>query len=239
MSKEVKRWLVRITLVIVALGSYFLIPGLKQEINIAATILANADIKGMQEYLRGFGIWGPIVSMFLMVLQALAAPLPAFVITFANAWIWGWAWGALISWIGAMIAAVICFYLAKWFGRPAITKMVGGKPLAMTDKFFTRYGKYAVLIARLVPVVSFDLISYAAGLTTMTFWQFVWATGLGQLPATIVYSFLGENITSSAKFGFFIFTAVASLLILSLVIKNRMEKRLLEEGDSNPIEEVR
>lgn len=233
MRKSVKRWAVRLTFIASLTAAYLLVPGLQLQVNQAASILARADINGMKDYLGGFGIWGPVVSMCLMVLQALAAPLPAFVITFANAWIWGWAWGALISWTGAMIAAVICFYLARWFGRPLVERMVGVKALDISDKFFARYGKYTVLIARLIPVVSFDLISYAAGLTNMTFWQFFWATGLGQLPATIVYSILGENITGGAKFGIWVFAGVVSLLIVSILIKKRLKNRLLEEGKAD------
>ncbi len=233
MNQTTKKWLFRISTLAVLVLAYFLVPGLKDQVNRAAGILARADIKGMKQYLAGFGIWGPIVSMALMVLQALAAPLPAFVITFANAWIWGWAWGALISWSGAMIGAVICFYLARWFGRPLVERMVGKKALEISDRFFNRYGRYAVLIARLIPVISFDLISYAGGLTNMSLWQFFWTTGLGQLPATIVYSILGENITSGAKYRLWVFCGVASLLVLSLIIKKKLEGRLVEEGDQN------
>ncbi len=221
--------------ILVMVMAYLFIPAVQNEIKTATKILANADIKGMKEYLAGFGIWGPIVSMGLMILQALAAPLPAFVITFANAWIWGWAFGAVISWTGAMIGATICFYLAKWFGRPLVEKMVGGKTLELTDKFFDRYGKYTVIIARLIPVVPFDPISYAAGLTNMSLRSFLIATGVGQLPATIVYSYLGENISSGAKYGFMVFSAVLALLILSMILKKRMENRLLTEGESSEL----
>lgn len=231
MQGTLKKWFFRLSIITVLILMYFFVPGVKNQVSQAAGILARADIRGMKDYLGSFGVWGPIVSMALMVLQALAAPLPAFVITFANAWIWGWAWGALISWTGAMIGAVICFYLAKLFGRPLVERMVGVKPLSMSDKFFERYGKYAVLIARLIPVISFDLISYAAGLTSMTLWEFFWATGVGQLPATIVYSFLGENITNGVKYGFWVFSGVASLLVLSWAVKKRLESRLLEDGE--------
>ena len=233
MNPSLKKWFYRLVLVAALLGVYFLIPGLKKEVDAAAGILARADIRGMRDYLVNFGIWGPVISMGLMILQALALPLPAFVITFANAWIWGWFWGAVISWTGAMIAALICFYLARWFGRPLVERMVGARALGMTDRFFGRYGKYAVLIARLIPVVSFDLISYAGGLTNMRLWQFLWATGLGQLPATIIYSILGQNMTRGAKYGLWVFSGVVSLLILSLLVKKKMEGRLLEEGDTH------
>ena len=233
MSVTLKKWLIRLGILVACIAIYYLIPGFKSEVNKAAMLLAKADIKGMKEYLLGFGLWGPIVSMLLMVLQALAAPLPAFVITFTNAWIWGWAWGALISWSGAMIGAVICFYLAKWFGRPLVEKLVGNTSLEISDRFFNRYGRYGVLITRLIPVISFDLISYAAGLTNMGLWEFFWATGIGQLPATIVYSILGQNITSGAKYGLWVFAGFAVLLVLSLVIKKRMEENLAQQGDAN------
>ena len=47
--------------------------------------------------------------------------------------------------------------------------------------------------------MSFDLVSYAAGLTSMGFWGFFWATGLGQLPATLVYSYVGGNAPPAAR----------------------------------------
>ncbi len=56
------------------------------------------------------------------------------------------------------------------------------------DEFFDKYGKYTILVCRLLPFMSFDIVSYAAGLTSMKFMPFFIATGLGQLPATIVYS---------------------------------------------------
>lgn len=55
------------------------------------------------------------------------------------------------------------------------------------------------MIARLLPFISFDLVSYGAGLTSMKFIPFFVATGIGQLPATIVYSYVGGMLTGGAK----------------------------------------
>lgn len=207
-------------------GLYFLVPSFSQKVNTAVSILSQADIKGMRIFLKGFGVWGPLVSMALMVLQALVAPLPAFVITFANAWIFGWVWGAVYSWTGAMIGAAVCFWIAKVYGRPVVEKFVGKTSLEQTDRFFKTYGRYSVIIARLIPVVPFDIISYAAGLTTMGFWEFFWATGLGQLPATIIYSWVGENMSPTAKYAFWAFSGFMVLLFGSLAVKKRLQARL-------------
>lgn len=212
-------------------GVYFLVPSFAHQVNTAAGIMSLADIKGMRIFIKGFGVWAPVVSMGLMVLQALAAPLPAFVITFANAWIFGWVMGAVYSWAGAMVGASICYFIAKAYGRPLVEKLVGKKSLEMTDRFFESYGRYSVIIARLIPVVPFDIISYAAGLTTLGFWEFFWATGLGQLPATIIYSWLGENISPTGKYIFWAVCGFLVLLMFSLAIKKSLQAKLA--GESN------
>jgi len=161
-----------------------------------------------------------------MVLQSIAAPLPAFVITFANGLLFGAFWGAVLSWSSAMVGAAVCYFIAKALGRPVVERIVGARSLKVADGFFDRYGRYAVLIARLVPVISFDLVSYAAGITSIGFVEFMIATGIGQLPATVVYSVLGENMASSASFGLIAFGAVAALLVLALAVKTGLERRL-------------
>lgn len=55
------------------------------------------------------------------------------------------------------------------------------------------------MVARLLPFIPFDAVSYAAGLTSMDFWPFFLATGIGQLPATIVYSYAGGSLTGGAQ----------------------------------------
>jgi uncharacterized membrane protein YdjX (TVP38/TMEM64 family) len=168
-------------------------------------------VDSVRSYVLSFGILAPIVSFFLMVLQSIIAPLPAFIITFANAGIFGWIKGAILSWSSAMAGAVLCFYIARFLGRDAVEKLTSKTAIEKVDEFFKNYGKYAILIARLLPFISFDIVSYAAGLTSMGFWPFFIATGLGQLPATIIYSYIGGMLTGTVK------TLVIGLLFLFAV----------------------
>jgi len=204
---------------------YLVVPSFKEGLNEAVRLLASGDIVRLKEYLLSFGVWAPVVSGLLMVLQSIVAPLPAFVITFANGLLFGALWGAVLSWSSAMVGAIICYYIARSLGRPVVERIVGKRSLAMADRFFERYGRYAVLIARLIPVVSFDVVSYAAGVTSIGPVEFLIATGIGQAPATVLYSILGQNI-GSAELGLWIFGAVVSLLVFGWAVKSRVEKRL-------------
>lgn len=198
--------------------AYLAVPPVRGAVEEVVRLLTVGDIHaaitGFRAYLLRFGAWAPAVSAALMVFQSVAAPLPAFIVTFANGLLFGWAWGALLSWSSAMLGAALCFGIARALGRPVVEKVVGGtKALESSDLFFRRYGSRAILIARLLPFVSFDVISYGAGLTTTSLPRFLVATGIGQLPATLLYSYLGENLTGSARVLFWVFSITAVVLV--------------------------
>ncbi|MEH7115640.1 TVP38/TMEM64 family protein [Neobacillus niacini] len=188
------------------------------------TFLKNADVEGLRDYLLSFGPFAAIFSALLMVFQSVIAPLPAFVITFANGLMFGWFLGMLLSWSSAMLGAILCFYMAKFLGRPIVEKFVSKKALGWWDQFFDKYGKHSVFLARLLPIISFDLVSYAAGTTSISFWSFFWATGLGQLPATILYSYLGQNATGMVQVLFYLFTIVIALAVIGMLVRPQINK---------------
>ncbi len=228
---RIKQAVAATVVIILFIFAYFLLPGFQTFVAEGTRILSRADVAKLKEYLLSFGAWAPLVSGTLMVFQSVIAPLPAFVITFTNGLLFGAWWGTLLSWSSAMVGAAVCFYISKIYGRPVVEKLVGKKSLQYTDKFFDRYGEHAILIARLLPIVSFDVISYAAGLTSMRFWPFFIATGIGQLPATIVYSYLGEQLTGTVKIVFWVFVAVVVLLVMGAALKTCFEKKLMVEGE--------
>ncbi len=179
------------------------------------------DIETARAYIASYGVLAPVVSAILMIFQSVIAPLPAFLITFANGLLFGVWWGTVLSWCSAMIGAALCFFIARGLGRPVVAKLLNEAAVNTSDQFFQRYGKHAVLIARLVPIISFDVISYGAGLTSMQFWGFAIATGIGQLPATLLYSYLGDRATGSIKILLWVFGIVIAVSITIGLVKRR------------------
>ena len=180
-------------------GAYLALPPVRAAVDGGVRALAAGGpdaVRALRGFILGFGAWAPAVSFALMILQAVVAPLPAIVLTLANGFLFGWAWGALLSWSSAVAGAALCFWMGRALGRPAVERLLGdAAALERTDRFFARHGRWAVLLARLLPFVPFDPVSYAAGLTAIGFWPFLLATGVGQLPATLVYSRLGQGLS--------------------------------------------
>ena len=227
-NKSLTHKIILLAIFIICLLSYFFIPSINNIINKIIKMFAGGDFTVVKEFVASYGIYAAIVSFLLMILQSIVAPLPAFLLTFANANLFGWWQGAILSWSSAMAGASICFYIARILGRDVAEKLTSKAGMENIDKFFENHGKMSVLIARLLPFISFDIVSYAAGLTSMSFLSFFIATGIGQLPATIVYSYVGGFLTGGAKImvtGLLILFGLSFLIILARQIYLEKSKR--------------
>ena len=229
--KKRRNWIKRILLLAViaaVIGAWALIPSVKQGVNEVLFMFASGDFTAVREFVASYGGYAALISFLLMVFQSVAAPLPAFLLTFANASLFGWWRGAILSWTSAMAGAAVCFVIARVLGRDAAERLTSRTGLRQIDTFFEKYGKNTVLICRLLPFMSFDTVSYAAGLTSMSFGAFFIATGIGQLPATLVYSYVGGMLTGGAKLfvtGLFILFALSALIVLARNIYTDRQKR--------------
>lgn len=208
---------------------YFLVPSVNAYVNQVASVLGSANVDTVVAFIRSYGAYAMAFSFALMVFQSVIAPLPAFLITFANAAIFGWWQGAILSWSSSMAGAALCFYLARALGRDTVEKYAGKGALASVEGYFEKYGSRTILVCRLLPFVSFDAISYFAGLTPIKFWPFFIATGVGQLPATIIYSYVGGMLTGGVKYFVTALLCIFSLGILVMIVRRiymeRQEKK--------------
>lgn len=214
--------------ILVLVAVYFLVPAVHEWVGSVFAMFATGDFSAASEFMAQYGPAAAVVSFLLMVFQSVIAPLPAFLITIANANLFGWWQGAILSWASAMVGAALCFWIARVVGREAVEKFAGKNGIRQMEEFFQRHGTQSVLIARLLPFVSFDWVSYFAGLTSMRFWSFFLATGLGQLPATIVYSYVGGMLTGGAKLlmtGLLILFALAILVIVVRQVYTETQKK--------------
>ena len=156
---------------------------------------SDLSVEVFVETIRSWGMWGVLGSVALMMVHSFV-PFPAELLACANGMIYGPLWGTVITWTGAMLGAAIAFGLARKLGRPFVERMVARRNWEVLDDWTAVNGWQVVLISRFIPVIAFNLINYAAGLTRLTWWQFIWTTGLGILPLTVLMVVMGDNIES-------------------------------------------
>ena len=157
----------------------------------------NLSTDAFAQFMHDAGGWGVAASIGLMVIHSFI-PFPAEFVAFDNGLVYGPVWGSVITWVGAMLGAVAGFGVARWFGRPFVESIVPGRHRARLDRWSSRSGWQAVLVSRFLPVISFNLVNCASGLTTVSLLAFTLAAGLGILPVTIVMVMLGHNMSAAS-----------------------------------------
>ena len=141
--------------------------------------------------IESFQAGGLLFLFGMMIIQALAIPIPSELVLIAGGLAFAFPFGWLIGALGSIVAALLSFYISRKGGRSLAIKLVGESGIRFADNWFNRWGAWAVLLGRFAPFIPFDAISYSAGLTTMKLKNFMVPTVIGTLPRTLFYTSLG------------------------------------------------
>jgi uncharacterized membrane protein YdjX (TVP38/TMEM64 family) len=143
------------------------------------------------------GIFGILLFILIMALQGLLVPIPSEIVLLATGMIWGLVGGGIMGVIGSMAAAILCFYVSKKGGRPLAEKLVGKGAINMADHFIHKYGMGAIIVARFLPFIAFDPISYASGIVDLDIKKYSFGSFIGSIPRAFFYSWLGSFLIAS------------------------------------------
>jgi len=179
------------------------------------------DLPGVRQWAAGLGWWAPAVTGILMIVQAIAAPIPAVLVTAANSFLFGPFWGGLYSILTANIAASVCYGIGRGYGKLVVDSLVSGATVEKYESFFQKHGTLTVLVSRLIPIVPFDPISYIAGMVRMPFGKFFWATMIGQFPAGMAYSYLVQTADQPSLFVIYMICFVVALTLVGIAMKRQ------------------
>lgn len=184
---------------------------------VAAILLAMfIDVPSVSELRRDYAGTGMLGALgFALVYAALSLlPLPAEVFTLAAGAVFGLTRGLPIVVVGASIGAIAAFFLGRLLGRDAVQHFTGAR-LQTLDRYLTRRGFWAVLAARLVPIVPFTALNYVCGFTAVRLSSYLLATVIGILPGTTAYVAVGAYGNKPGSLPFL--AAIGALVLLSVI----------------------
>lgn len=149
------------------------------------------DPERLTAWLDSLGpVLAPLALIGAMTLAVVVSPIPSAPLDAAAGVAFGPWLGTLYASAGALLGSLIAFRIARALGRELVERLLRGHISfcqTCSDHLLFR----VVLVARLLPFLSFDVISYGAGLTKMSARRFAVATWLGMLPLTFAYVSLG------------------------------------------------
>ena len=188
---------------------------------------------------------GYLGIVLLMGIESACIPLPSEVIMPFSGYLvsvgrFDLVWVAVAGAFGCNVGSAVAYYVGAWGGRPLIEKygryvLVTRHDLELADRFFARFGNWAVFIARLLPVIR-TFIAFPAGVARMNFLRFNVYTFLGSLPWCFVLAYaglkLGERWTILRQYFHRFDTAIGIVVVAGAVwfIRNRWKNRLRVAG---------
>ncbi len=194
-------------------------------------------ILSLREWIKSLGSWGPLVFILLYAVATVAA-LPGFVLTVMAGALFGLVKGTIIVSIASTLGASLAFLVGRYFARSSIEQWLGGSDrFRRLDDMTARQGHVIVAITRLVPLFPFNFLNYAFGLTSVSFWTYVFWSWLCMLPATVLYVAGTDAVMTAIAEKRVPWAAVAAALaiivILTLVVRKAKNALAGEPAEAN------
>jgi uncharacterized membrane protein YdjX (TVP38/TMEM64 family) len=183
-----KRWGILITLIAIAVIA-FLIGG-------RPLIEFLADQARVRAWIAGFGPWGPLVLIGMIIVQTVLSVSPVSLLAVAGAYLFGFWGGVLYAFVGLGIGSSLDMLLGRRFGRPLVDKLIDPKSMATFDRFTRQRGPIFFLVIFVLPWVPDDLACYAIGFSQLSLKLMMPIAWFGRMPSVIVQCWLAAYATS-------------------------------------------
>lgn len=204
MAMQTADWRFRAVVLLALTGLMVVLWVVLREMGMPASLSTTA----LSMWLEGLGPWAPGLLMAMMILAVVIGPIPTLPISATSGLAFGVVGGTAVAATGALIGAMIAFWASRLLGRDVVCRYLADNPLFGSEKS-QKLLFWIVLVTRLVPLFSFALVSYAAGVTAISAWRFAVASLIGMLPMTVVFAGLGHTLEVHP-----VLTVVAAVMLL-------------------------
>lgn len=159
-------------------------------------------------------VYGPIGLFTALIVSSVLSPIPNEVFLAFAGMTMNPLSVAFFGALGSTVGAVICFYIARLGGQPLVKRFVKESTLAPVNQWFSKWGSWAILLGRIVPLVPFDAVSYLSGLAKTKVTRFAGLTFIGAVPRCLLYAYIGELIAEYNLPALILLAIIATAILL-------------------------
>jgi uncharacterized membrane protein YdjX (TVP38/TMEM64 family) len=190
-----KRILITISLVLLvsyAVWSY--LTGGIVDLLLEPGIPSELRLTRIQRYFEAWGRAGPLAYMLVVTIEVVLAPIPGTLLYLPGGVVFGWLVGGTMSLAGNVLGAGIACLITRTLGGSYVESFIERNALKKYESIIERRGLWFVLLLRVNPLTSSDLVSYAAGLTRLPVWKVMTGTLLGMAPLCFIQAYFAQKI---------------------------------------------
>lgn len=181
-----------------------------REAVVAAIHGDNAEVRHQIDRL---GAAGPLLILGLTLIHAVIF-YPAEIVDAAAGFAFGFLPALALMMAGWVVSGLLCFAVGHRVARPLLDRWLGAERFERIEAMIERGGPSLLLAMRLIPILPFSIVSYAAGAARVPTWRFVWTTAVGYLPITVLAVYFGTRLEGLSLTDPLVFASAAALLAL-------------------------
>jgi len=189
----------------------------------AAAAAIRGDSAEVRESVDRLGVAGPLLILALTLIHSFVF-YPAEIIDAAAGFLYGFFPALALAMAGWILSGLICFAIGRSLARPLLDRWFGEERFERIEATIERGGATLLLAMRLIPILPFSLVSYAAGAARVPAWRFVWTTAVGYLPITALAVYFGTRLEGLSLTDPLVLGSAAALLVL-LFAGHRIARR--------------
>ena len=159
----------------------------------SATAAIQGDHDEVHEQIDQLGIGGPLLILALCILHSVVF-YPAEIVDAAAGFAYGFFPALALVMGGWILNGLVCWAIGGSIARPLLDRWFGGERFERVERSIERGGPTLLLAMRLIPILPFSIVSYAAGAARVPLWRFVWTTVVGYLPITAISVYFGTRL---------------------------------------------
>lgn len=200
-----------ITLAGIALlaGLVMAVPALREAFSSAL----KGDHEAVRTEIDNLGAWGPALIVALTLIHAVVF-YPAEIVDAAAGYAYGFAPALALTMAGWVLSGLLCFAVGHSVARPLLDRWLGEERFERIEAAIERGGAGLLIAMRMIPILPFSIVSYAAGAARVPTWRFVWTTAVGYLPITAMFVYFGTRLESISLTDPLVLAGAAGLLLL-------------------------
>jgi len=180
-------------------------------------------------FVANFGIWGPIILILLQVFQVVIFFVPGQIFTIAGGFMFGLWKGTLYSLIGTILGSILVFYFSRKLGRPFVERIMSKETLKKLDKYFVKKGRPGLVVSRMIPLLfPIDAISIAAGLTKISYKDFIIFSTIGLIPNIFLLTFFGSQISKGITPMILICLSILGIIALLYIFRELLSNSIVK-----------
>jgi uncharacterized membrane protein YdjX (TVP38/TMEM64 family) len=151
------------------------------------------DSAEVREELNNLGVAGPLLIVGLALIHAVVF-YPAEIVDAAAGFVYGFFPALALVTVGWLLSGFLCYAVGRSVARPLLDRWLGPSRFERAEAMVERGGVTLLIAVRLIPIVPFSLVCYAAGAARVPPWRFAWTTVVGYLPITALSVYFGTRL---------------------------------------------